>query len=163
MDGTYYLQATDRYDTGGADFAYIMEAFKPEPEFDAVVETDALRLDGGTTTSLKLTITRTDGYNTPLMATAADLPEGVTSTSAIITDKGDAMLILSAAASAKPYSGLFRVLVFSTDPDSPRVRPASASLDLPLPVGRQIIGQTDQLWLTIAPAQPKKSPDAPHG
>ena len=67
-------------------------------------------------------------------------------------------LILSADETVKNHSGLFLILLLGTDPSTPRIKPAQASLDLELPVGKQLIEATDRLWLTVVAAKPKKKP-----
>ena len=65
-------------------------------------------------------------------------------------------LILSANETVKNHSGLFRILLLGTDPSTPRIQPAQASLDLELPVGKQLIEATDRLWLTVVAAKPEE-------
>ena len=61
------------------------------------------------------------------------------STSARVPEKGgDVTLSLSADETVKNHSGLFRILLLGTDPSTPRIKPAQASLDLELPVGKQL-------------------------
>ena len=156
-DGTYTLEVRDRYGKGGQDFAYHLEMVDAAPGIKAAAESDNVRLDHGTTTSLKVTVSRIDGDRTPLIATAVDLPDGVISTSASVPEKGgDVTLTLSATKTVKNHSGLFRILLLGTDPSSPRIKQAQASLDLELPVGKQLIEATDRLWLTVVAAKPEK-------
>jgi len=157
-DAEYFLRVVDRFAIGAKDFAYYLEVTSPAPRIQATVAASLLRLDVGTTATLKLNVTRLDGYAAPLIATATDLPEGVTSTSAAIPEKGgEVTLILDALPTAKAFNGLFRVLILSTDPAAPQVSIAPASLDVELPVGPQIIPRTDKLWLTVV----EKKPDPP--
>ena len=65
-------------------------------------------------------------------------------------------LSLSADETVKNHSGLFRILLLGTDPSTPRIKPAQASLDLELPVGKQLIEATDRLWLTVVAAKPEE-------
>ena len=54
-------------------------------------------------------------------------------------------MTLSADETVKNHSGLFRILLLGTDPSTPRIKPAQASLDLELPVVKQLIEATDRL------------------
>jgi hypothetical protein len=164
LDGRYRATIADQFHNGGPDYRYRLEIKRPQPELRATVENDAYALVPGKTVTIKVAISRTNDYAIPLIAVATGLPPGVTATSIEISPKsGDASLILTAAADAKPASVPFRIMLLGTDPARPQALSATADLrkEIDKPGGQAFIDHTPDLWLTLSPTAetPKPKPD----
>ncbi|MBM3838680.1 MAG: hypothetical protein FJ398_12095 [Verrucomicrobia bacterium] len=155
-DGTFVIAVSDLIQRGGSDFVYHLEINEPKPSFNAVVEGNAFRLEPGKSVEVKATVSRLHGFAANLLVVADGLPDGVTSTTATVSSKGEATLKLSATDDAKPANQPFRVLAIAPDLDPPAIRTAAANLKgQNTAAGDLLINQTEKLWVTVLPAKPK--------
>jgi hypothetical protein len=158
-DGAYVATLSDLNRAGGPDYVYHLEIARPRPDFAAATETHSLKVDPGKSAEVKVSVARQNGHAGPLSVLVTGLPEGVSSTTAEVSQKGGTVAVtLSAAASAKPGGWPVRVSVVSPDEERPAVKHATFPLGEGQPVRR-----ADCVWLTVgkpvattAPAAEKK-------
>jgi hypothetical protein len=163
-DGTYHAVVSDLNRQGGEDYDYHLSVRKPGPDVTAAVAAHELRVAPGKSASIKVNVSRMHGHSGELVALAAALPAGVTSSSASVPagKGGEVEITLSAMGDAKPFSGPIRVMLLGTDPEHPFAR--AAVYDLAREKGQNLIDATEAVWLTVLPppaAQPAKTPEAP--
>jgi hypothetical protein len=155
QDGVYRATIADLFHNGGAEYLYRLEIKRPTPEVRATVENDAYALLPGKSVSIKVSVARRNDHAGALVAVVTGLPPGVSATSAELSAKGggDVALVLSAAADAKPASGLFRVLLLGTDASHLEVTAATLDLrkDVDKPGGQAFIDRAAEVWLTLSP------------
>ena len=158
-DGTYVAVIADLIQRGGNDFVYRLEMNHPRPDFKAVVEGHAFRVEAGKGVDIKLNVSRLNGFAGDLLVVADGLPAGVSGTTAKVSEKGgDVVLKLSAADDAKSANQVVRVLAIAPDLDAAQVHLAVANLKgQNAAAGDLLINQTDNIWLTVIPKRPAET------
>ncbi|HEY7117419.1 MAG TPA: hypothetical protein VH475_12585 [Tepidisphaeraceae bacterium] len=154
-DGVYRLTLADVYGRGGDDYRYWLDIRRSTPELRATLDADAYAIPAGKSAPLKLTVARRNGDSGKVVAVAAELPPGVTATSADVpASGGEITLTVTAAANAKPANTSIRVLLLGTDATNLRAIPAQYELrkDREKAGGQEFIDETASVWLTVAPA-----------
>jgi len=128
-DGAYYLRLTDVQGNGGPSFAYFLTCRAAQPDFVVWCEpADKANLGPGCSTTWHLHLERLNGFNGPVQIEVQGLPEGVTASRLVLTEKNseknyrdregvlhreqEACLVLTAAPDAKV--GAANVLVTGT-------------------------------------------------
>lgn len=114
-DGTYTLQIRDLLNRGGPTFGYILTV-KPEvADFTAQCDEDRAGLGPGTNMPWYVRLTKVGGFNAPVEIRVEGLPAGVTAAPLTIpAHANDGVLILQAAADAKPVASLVKVIAKAT-------------------------------------------------
>ena len=117
VDGVYTIQIRDLLNRGGPTFGYILSV-KPEvADFTAQCDEDRAGLGPGTNMPWYVKLTKTGGFNAPVEVRVEGLPAGVTcSPLTIPAHATDGVLILQAAADAKPLASLVKVIAKATIP-----------------------------------------------
>lgn len=117
VDGVYTIQIRDLLNRGGPTFGYILSV-KPEvADFTAQCDEDRAGLGPGTNMPWYVKLTKTGGFNVPVEVRVEGLPAGVTVTPLTIPAHAtDGVLILQAAADAKPVASLVKVIAKATIP-----------------------------------------------
>jgi hypothetical protein len=161
VDGSYFLVVNDLLQRGSSNRVYRCTINHPEPDFRAVIEGDAVRIEPGKSAELKVNVARLNDFPDHLNVLVEQLPDGVTSTAPSVPSKGgEVKVVLSASADAKPAQQPIRVIAISPNPEAPRVRVAAAKLKgQNAAAGGMLINETEQVWLTILP-KPSEKPAA---
>ncbi len=117
VDGVYTLQIRDLLNRGGPTFGYVLFV-KPEvADFTAQCDEDRAGLGPGTNMPWYVKLTKTGGFNAPVEIRVEGLPAGVTFAPLTIPAHAtDGVLILQAAADAKPVASLVKVIAKATIP-----------------------------------------------
>jgi len=156
-DGSYVVSVADLFHKGGEDYVYRLEVDHARPAFKAALESDALRIEAGKTTEIKIKVMRVNDRKGELLARVKHLPPGVTAPEVKVTEKGgEVKLVLTATADAKPANGPIQIEVAATDPKDTRVWRATRDLKDKDARGDLLVSETDQVWLTVSPAAPEK-------
>lgn len=104
-DGRYSVRVDDVRGLGGTDFTYHVVARQPKPDFSFSVLSENPNIPRGSSIVVPVNITRMDGFMDAVEVTVADLPPGITATSARIEPElHSAELLLTAAADAPAFS-----------------------------------------------------------
>lgn len=116
-DGVYTLQIRDLLNRGGPTFGYILTV-KPEvADFTAQCDEDRAGLGPGTNMPWYVKLTKVGNFNAPVEIRVEGLPAGVTFAPLTIPAHAtDGVLILQAAADAKPVASLVKVIAKATIP-----------------------------------------------
>lgn len=116
-DGVYTLQIRDLLNRGGSTFGYILSV-KPEvADFTAQCDEDRAGLGPGTNMPWYVKLTKVGNFNAPVEIRVEGLPAGVTFAPLTIPAHAtDGVLILQAAADAKPVASLVKVIAKATVP-----------------------------------------------
>lgn len=125
-DGVYTLQIRDLLNRGGPTFGYILTVKTEVVDFTAQCDEDRAGLGPGTNVPWYVRLTKTGGFNVPVEVRVEGLPTGVSFVPLTIpAHANDGVLILQAAADAKPLASLVKVIAKATLPaaegQSPRV------------------------------------------
>ena len=117
VDGVYTIQIRDLLNRGGPTFGYILSV-KPEvADFTAQCDEDRAGLGPGTNMPWYVKLTKAGGFNAPVEIRVEGLPAGVTFAPLTIPAHAtDGVLILQAAADAKPVASLVKVIAKATIP-----------------------------------------------
>lgn len=76
-DGDYYLQIRDVDGRGGPDFLYRLSLRPPLPNFRLQAQSDKPLVKAGSSVTLDLTVTRSDGFDGEVTVTVDGLPTGL--------------------------------------------------------------------------------------
>ncbi|MBC7822092.1 MAG: PPC domain-containing protein, partial [Planctomycetaceae bacterium] len=116
-DGVYTLQIRDLLNRGGPTFGYVLSV-KPEvADFTAQCDEDRAGLGPGTNIPWYVKLTKVGNFNAPVEIRVEGLPAGVTFAPLTIPAHAtDGVLILQAAADAKPVASLVKVFAKATIP-----------------------------------------------
>lgn len=114
-DGNYTLQIRDLLYRGGPGFGYYLTV-KPEvPDFTVQCDEDRAGLGPGTNMPWYVKVAKAGGFNAPVEFRVEGLPAGVTvSPLTIPAHAADGVLILQAAADAKPIASFVKVFAKAT-------------------------------------------------
>ncbi len=162
-DGKYLIlvgsrEATVNY---GPRCVYRLRVGKPTPDFRAIVMPDGQAIPSagllrhGGETAYDVYVDRLDGFADPVIATAENLPPGVTATPALIgTGAKWGTIVLSTADGAAPYTGTFRVVCkadIAGKSVTREARPASVTWPTNNPNIPAIVRLDQQLVVAIRP------------
>ena len=116
-DGVYTLQIRDLLNRGGPTFGYVLFV-KPEvADFTAQCDEDRAGLGPGTNMPWYVKLTKSGNFHAPVEIRVEGLPAGVTFAPLTIPAHAtDGVLILQAAADAKPVASLVKVIAKATIP-----------------------------------------------
>lgn len=152
----------------GPDYQYRLNLQRPQPGFQGVITESGFTVEPGKSARIKVAARRIQGFKTPLTASVAGLPAGVSAQPVQIgAAEKDVTLEVIAAPDAPPFSGPFQIH-FREDGDG-TLHPArhelvSTTLKNGVPQGFRdlVITSTTELWLTVLSApKPKSDPDTP--
>ena len=117
VDGVYTLQIRDLLNRGGPTFGYVLFV-KPEvADFTAQCDEDRAGLGPGTNMPWYVKLTKVGNFNAPVEIRVEGLPAGVTFAPLTIpAHSTDGVLILQAAADAKPVASLVKVIAKAVIP-----------------------------------------------
>ena len=139
-DGTYRVEVRDLYDHGGLRYFYRLRITAIEPTFNLAITADQFALKAGESLEIPVTVTRLDGFATPIVLRALDLPIGVESEP--VKAEGPTKIVkLKLTATKGATSGAFRIEGAAGITANARfVVPAAGT-------------NTDSIWLTIRPSK----------
>jgi hypothetical protein len=161
-NGTFNAVVGSLTHRGGPDYHYSLTVDRALPDFRASLSASSLVLKTDSTNSLKFNVKRLRGYTNELLASLKDLPEGVTSLSTNVPDKGgDVNLQLNVATNAPAFTGPVRLILTDTTTAKERIVAfplTSRTEDNGVPGGYTdlLIDTIDHLWLTVRPKPPEK-------
>lgn len=172
-DGTFQAVVGSLVHRGGSNHWYRLSAVRPGPDCKVSVASESFAFKAGSTNELKVTVSRQDGFTNRLSVRAEGWPESVAAASVEVPDKGGEVTLRAVVATnAVAFSGPFRIVAVAeagTNPISGFRRAAqfayvSTSENNGVPGGfRELLRPfTEQLWLTVRPAEVKK-PDEKKG
>ncbi|MEQ8788757.1 MAG: PPC domain-containing protein [Pirellulaceae bacterium] len=145
-DGRFILVVRDLHDRGGPRFAYRLTCEEQTPDFNLTLAGGEFTLAAGKTLEIPVTVERLLGLKDEITVVAESLPEGVAAEAVVSQGSGDTSksvkLKLTAAADAKPASGVLRIVGRAGDTQ----KPASFSL------ADMGVSQT-AAWLTVTTAK----------
>ena len=122
QDGDYQVTIINQFASGGAEKLYRLAIREAKPDFEllAVPErptmtaqqvatvTPLLRKNG--TASIRIALTRRDGFSGPVQVSAKNLPEGVTAPAITIDPASSTgLLVFSAPKESKPWDGVVEI------------------------------------------------------
>jgi WD40 repeat protein len=104
-DGSYLARVSDVRGLGGRDFSYHLVVRSPRPDFQIAVSPENPNIPRGGTTLVTVSLTRLDGFDTPVEVTALNLPPGISATP-VRVERGmtTALISLTADRSAPAFS-----------------------------------------------------------
>ncbi len=129
-DGKYYILVTDAQNHGGSKYFYQIKIGQPEPDFALYIQPSAIEVRAGTSTAIKVTATRHDGFDGPINVRLISAPKWLKLTGGVIpAGQNSAWMVLTAtdrkinkyikpivlAGSAKIRSGFVKHNVIPTD------------------------------------------------
>lgn len=143
-DGTYSLEVTDRFRSGGLHHFYLLQIQPEVPGLEISVAGNRFTLDRTKPLEIPVTITRTAGLNVPIQFTVEGLPAGVSLEPVESKPEGETAkavtLKLAVAADAAAARGPIQIVARTTGPDLQRS--AIAPID-------GVKATTTSLWLTL--------------
>ena len=117
VDGVYTLQIRDLLNRGGPTFGYILAVKTEVADFTAQCDEDRAGLGPGTNMPWYVKLTKSGNFNAPVEVRVEGLPAGVTFAPLTIPAHAtDGVLILQAAADAKPVASLVKIFAKATIP-----------------------------------------------
>lgn len=116
-DGVYTLQIRDLLNRGGPTFGYMLSVKPDVADFTAQCDEDRAGLGPGTNMPWYVKLSKVGGFNAPVEVRIEGLPAGVTCAPLTIpAHANDGVLVLQAAADAKPVASLVKVIAKATIP-----------------------------------------------
>lgn len=150
-DGLYRVFVADLNAHGGDDFFYRFAVQRPTPSVTGTLDGHEYRVAPGATAAVKLTVARMNGHGGKLLATATNLPPGISCADVEVPEAGGEVTVtLTAAADAKPAGGPIRIALRAVDAQgTPTTTPAT--IDLSKEAGQELVRRTEAAWLTVLP------------
>ncbi len=150
--GKFLAEVRDLFDHGGPRYSYRLTIEPVVATVSATVEKDRWEV-ADKPLSIKLTVTRSGGFNKPVRFEAVELPAGVIAKPVISEPKGATAKAVALVLSRKPDapargSGVLRI-VGRVDGVKDAVTVATAAID-------RLPDRTEHLWLFLKPAAQKK-------
>ena len=160
QDGIHYAVVGNLLHTGGTDLRYRLQLRRPGPELQCTVADHAFSVEAGKTNEIKVTLTRSHGFNAPLRLHASGLPSDVEASPVeLASAAADGVLKVVAKTNAAPFSGPIRIL--ATETGSGREHQVVHSLaatgennGVPQGFSRLLRERIADLWLTVPPPTP---------
>jgi len=151
--GSYIVAVSDVEEKGGPLYSFQLEVASPEPFFRATVEAHSYRLKPGESIPVVVNLKRPSASDSILQVSALSLPDGISCVPQTAEPGVDKVTLqLSADSTAGPANRPFVVSVVDVRSVPPQFDHAVAPLaGRYAPLGRLLINETDQLWLTVAP------------
>jgi Bacterial pre-peptidase C-terminal domain len=151
-DGQYRVVICDLNGRGGPQYAYLLRALAPEPDFALSLSADKFDVISSKQTNIVVNIARIHGFTDTLDVMADDLPDGVLATTARSrqSDASAKSVTLEIRADGCSHPGPIRIVGRSADRKS-RPRIARAQI-------QGFEAKTDRPWLTILPVVAPKKP-----
>jgi hypothetical protein len=154
-DGKFIAAISSLLRQGGSNYIYRLSVTEPKPGFRATVAANNFNVSPGKTNEIKVTVSRVNGHDNPLVIETSGLPAGVSLVTGEIPVKGgDVSLKLSATTEAKPFQGPFTLNV--REPVSGKSvlvvnELITRSTDNGVPQGYATLAieHTQILWLTV--------------
>ncbi len=155
--GRFRVEVRDLFDHGGDRFVYRL-TIEPQPvTVLATVEKNIWSLDAKKPLEIKLTISRSGGFDKAVRFELKEAPEGVSAEPVTSEPKGDSsksiILKLTRKPAAKPgdqaTGGRFLIVGRVEGVDTPVVHVTSGIA--------RLNDRTDQLWVVVKPAESKKA------
>ncbi len=168
QDGAFQVVVGSLVHRGGSNHWYRLSAVHPGPDFKVGATSESFVFKAGATNELKVTVSRLDGFTNRLSIRAEGWPESIASASVEVPDKGGEVTLRAVVATnAAAFSGPFQIVAVvdaRTNAVPSRSRAAqfayvSTSENNGVPGGFRelLLPFTEQFWLTVRPAEPKKS------
>lgn len=151
--GSYIVAVSDVEENGGPLYSFQLEVASPEPFFRATVEAHSYRLKPGESIPVVVNLKRPSASDSILQVSALSLPHGISCVPQTAEPGVDKVTLqLRADSTAAPANRPFVVSVVDVRSVPPQFDHAVAPLvGRYAPLGRLLINETDQLWLTVAP------------
>jgi len=151
--GNYIVAVSDMEENGGPLYSFQLEVASPEPFFRATVESHSYTLKPGGSTPVVVNLKRPAGSTSILQVSALSLPDGISCVPQTAEPAADKVTLqLKADSTAPPANRPFVVSVVDVRSVPPQLGYATAPLvGRYAPLGKLLINETDQLWLTVAP------------
>ncbi|MDB5390237.1 MAG: hypothetical protein JWM11_5883 [Planctomycetaceae bacterium] len=149
-DGVYRVRITDRLeDRGGPRFAYRLRVTTTaQPDYQLIVNSDAVTLERGKPTPLKVTVDRGPGVTEDVTLQIEGLPAGVTVTPTVVPkQQREVNLSFQATDKVKIACATLKITAKTTVNGKEIVRPVTVS-------SRPSDGQPAPVWLAVAMPTP---------
>ncbi len=167
-DGTFQAVVGSLVHRGGSNHWYRLSAFRPGPDYKVSAAGESFVFKAGSTNEVKVTVSRQDGFTNQLTVRVEGWPESVAAGAVEVPEKGGEVTLRAVVATnAVAFGGPFRIVAVAeagTNANPGLKRAAqfayvSTSENNGVPGGfRELLRPfTEQLWLTIRPAEPKKA------
>lgn len=163
-DGTYIAAVGNLLQRGGEDQWYRLGVSRPKPTVKLTIAENAFTVSPGKTNEIKVTLTRSGGFNVPLVFKAIGLPDSVTCEPVSVKDAAaEVILKLVAREGAAPFRGPFRIRA-DEESGGPMHSVAmdlvSAGENNGVPQGYRhlVVESIEDLWLTVPPPPPPPAP-----
>ncbi len=149
-DGTFTVKVSDLNGAGGHGIAYRFLLAKPMPSLTATATGTAYAIKPGGKAEIAVRIERRHGFAGELEVGAASLPSGITAAPVGVTEKGEAKLILEAAADAPPAGVPFTLWVSAKGaPEDERVPCRFEIRGATTDPGDLLVNASERAWLTV--------------
>ena len=159
-DGKYIIAMSDRFQRGGWDFVYHIDASlaPAAPHLAATLAEHSLKIEAGKTAEIKVKVEIAGEFKGKLTATVTGLPAGVTVKDAEVPGKtgGDVVLALTAAADVVSSNTPVEVTLATSDPDRPATYRANFDLRRVEPRGDHLVNEDSRVWLLVGAAAKAK-------
>ncbi len=163
-DGAFTVAIGDVAHHGGEDFIYRLTITVAAPSVAATVVIHSLNVQPGKTADVKVSVKRTNGFQTKLQLAAKNLPDGVTASPVDVPEKdGEVTLKIAADATAKSAGQPFTIALREAETGrehAARFFMITSGENNGVPQGHAelVIPSTEQLWLTVlgAPAKAER-------
>jgi hypothetical protein len=135
-DGAYAVEIRDLHSRGGDGFGYVLLAERARPDFVLTCDPDKLNVGPGARVPLFVKVARLNGFQGPVAATVDGLPPGLSATPLTIPESmTQGLIVVSAAADARPAAGPFALVGRADGPDGPIEHAAQPQQEIYLPGG----------------------------
>jgi hypothetical protein len=142
------------------DYYYRVSLTKPVPGVKATVAGHAFKLEAGGSTDIKISVVLENGFCSPLILGASQLPAGISAAEVQVAEKGgEVTLTLKAEKTVQPVSQPFQLTL--TDkansaswPVTYRMISTSENNGVPQGYRKLLINETASFWLTVRSPSP---------
>ncbi|MDR3634457.1 MAG: PPC domain-containing protein [Isosphaeraceae bacterium] len=157
-DGVFGLQVSDLHSRGGDGFGYVLAAEVAEPDFLVTCDPDKINVGPGGRVPVFVQVTRRTGFSGPVTLLWDGLPQGVSASPLTVpANMTEGVMVVSAAADAKPAAGFVALRGKGDAPKGPIVRTVSPKQEIYFPGGGRgfwpvetfAIGVTDPSDITV--------------
>lgn len=157
-DGVYAVRLGDLHSRGGEAYGYVLLAEPARPDFVVKTDPDKLNLGPGARTPLFVKVERRGGFAGPVVCRLEGLPPGVTASPLTIpATMTQGLIVVAAAADAKPAAGPIRLFGEAESADGSLIREATPTQEIYMPgggrsvypVATMVLGVTDPSDITV--------------